>query len=270
MNGGSAMNDIAFIQSLEIARDDRLQAFRAVGRLELDEVRRNAAGEQAPPDPVIDTMRAAVNAGSILSFVSGVRANEKSDVLYSTQFAQRAANARHNRYSAARHWYEMYVDVLERLGWAGEGMAFSNRSKESGEFDMDKVALELLMDIATASQLALLVKVIDKLKSLGGKSAAIRIFEMQAMAEQNGNFQLGAVQRSENGALSMAMGAFHFKASDNRHGFLFVKWGAREMEFWAGVQKMTLNQEQFGRLRKVVIEKLGLEAMDYIAELEIA
>jgi len=264
------VNDIAFIQSLEIAHDDRLREFRPTERLGLDDVRRGAGDDQASTDPVSDTMRAAVNAGSILSFVSGVKANEKSDVLYSTQFAQRAASAQHNRYRAARKWYETYVDVLERLGWAGEGMAFSDRSKASGEFDMDKVALELLADIATSGQLALLVKVVDKLKSLGGASPAIRISEMQAMAEQNGNFQLGAVQRSDNGALSMALGSFHFKASDTRQGFLFVKWGAKEMEFWAGVQKMTLNHKQFDRLREVVIDKLGAEAMDYVAGLEIA
>src|SRR5262249_40998118 len=102
------------IQSLEIARDDRLQEFRPIERLGLDEVRRGLAGEPASPEPVTDTMRAAVNAGSILSFVSGVKANEKSDVLYSTQFAQRAASAQHNRYRASRKWYETYVDVLER------------------------------------------------------------------------------------------------------------------------------------------------------------
>jgi hypothetical protein len=47
MNGGFSMDDFAFIRSLEIARDDRLQQFRPVDRLGLDEVRRGTTGEGA-------------------------------------------------------------------------------------------------------------------------------------------------------------------------------------------------------------------------------
>ena len=34
------------------------------------------------------------------------------------------------------------------------------------------------------------------------------MFELQALAGLSGNFQIGAVQRTENGALSMALSAF--------------------------------------------------------------
>jgi hypothetical protein len=46
------------------------------------------------------------------------------------------------------------------------------------------------------------------------------------MKELSGNFQIGAAQKAENGAASMALGAFYFRASDNRGKFLFLSWGA--------------------------------------------
>jgi hypothetical protein len=54
-----------------------------------------------------------------------VPAEEKADVPFSVQFAQRAANARHDRFSEAGAWYQTLVVVLERLGWVGEAFALT-------------------------------------------------------------------------------------------------------------------------------------------------
>jgi hypothetical protein len=50
---------------------------------------------------------------------------------------------------------------------------------------------------------------------------AIRVFEMQAVSELSGNYQLGAVQKAENDALSLALGASCFQAADSRGRVLF-------------------------------------------------
>ncbi len=47
--------------------------------------------------------------------------------LYSTQVAQRAASAKFDRFVETRDWYGLYVDVLDRLGWVGEGLRRSIR-----------------------------------------------------------------------------------------------------------------------------------------------
>jgi hypothetical protein len=91
------------------------------------------------------------------------------------ELAQRAASAQHDRFAAAADWYRAYVEVLERLGWTGEGFAFEERSSGAHEFTIDKAALDAIMTIATGNQLAILVKTLDTLKKLGPAVAATRL-----------------------------------------------------------------------------------------------
>ncbi|MBP7444473.1 MAG: hypothetical protein KA855_06285, partial [Zoogloea sp.] len=72
-----------------------------------------------------------------------------------------------------------------------------------------------------------------------------------------------------NGALSLALGAFHFKSHDARRRVLFVKWGAQQLEFWTAAQRLTLNTTQYATLRDAVERKLGQEAQDFIADLPL-
>ena len=148
-------------------------------------------------------------------------------MFYSTQLAQRAASAKHDRFAATEDWYGLYVDVLG-LGWAAEAFAFAEHGTSKGEFSMDKSALDIIATIATGAQLAILVKTIDTLKKLGEDDRALRIFDIQAAKELSGNFQIGAAQKADNDALSLALGAFHFETKDHRGKFLFFAWGPRK------------------------------------------
>src|SRR4051812_11931927 len=79
-------------------------------------------GESTPPTPptLPPNLRAAVDAGSVLSFVSGVGESEKSDILFSVQLAQRAADAKCDRFAETKDWYGKYNEVLEAVGWMTE------------------------------------------------------------------------------------------------------------------------------------------------------
>ena len=156
-----------------------------------------------------------------------------------------------------------------RLGWVGEAFAFTKRVKKAGSYTLDKSALDVIMTIATGNQLAILVKTLTTLKGLADKSGAVRVFELQALAEQSGNFQIGSVQRADNGALSLALGAFYFHTKDARRRALFIAWGAEEIEFWTGAQKMTLNGALYAQHRAAVAARLASDARDYIAAIEI-
>jgi hypothetical protein len=259
----------SFVHSIELASDERLAAFRLATPWAADAARRGDGAETDHPLQGSDKLRAAVDGGSIVSFVAGLNAEQMSDVLYSTQLAQRAASAKFDRFAATREWYGAYIDVLDRLGWVGEGLAFSQRDTSAGQFSMDKAALDVIATVAAGNQLAILVRTLDTLKKLGEGDRPLRIFDLQAMQELSGNFQIGAAQKAENGATSMALGAFHFRASDNRGKFLFFSWGAKAVEFWTAVRKMTLNDALYGTHRDAVIARLKADAADYIDALEI-
>jgi hypothetical protein len=259
----------SFVETLEIASDDRLGDWRQDNSQSQTGMRRGPK-KGAPGADAIDTnLRAAVNAGALVSFVAGVTEDQKNDVLFSTQLAQRAASAKHDRFADTGAWYELFNDVLGRLGWIGEAAAFTERAKTAGSFTIDKSALDVIMTIATANQLAVLVRTLETLKSLTDKHGAIHVFEMQALSERSGNFQLGAVQRADNGALSMALGGFHFRTRDTRGRALFISWGGEEIDFWTAAQKMTLNDTLYAPHRTKVIERLNKDVANYIAKIEI-
>jgi len=265
------MSDIAFIETLSLARDARLAAFHpalegAGVRRDL-ETRRSAV--EVAADLVGDETRAAVNGGSIVSFVAGVSQPEKADVLFTTQLAQRAASAKHDRFADTEAWYGLYSEVMERVGWVGESLAFTRHTSMSGRLEMDKSAIDVIAEIATGNQLAILIRALDTVKGLADNDGAIKVFELQAAAELSGNYQLSAVQRDDNGALAMALGAFRFTTTENGGRFLFWTWGAEEIEFWAAAQKMTLNRDHYKPLRDTVVQKLADDAKDYLVDLPV-
>ena len=183
-------------------------------------------------------MRGAVDAGSIVSFVAGLDEEEKSDVIYSVQLAQRAASAKQDRFAATKDWYGLYVDVLGKLGWAVEASPSPNMAPRRASSawtvharrDRDDRHRRAARDP---------VKTIHTLKKLGEGDRALRIFEIQAAKDLSGNFQIGAAQKADDAALSLALGAFHLETDDHRGKFLFFAWGAEEIRFWTGVSKMT-------------------------------
>jgi hypothetical protein len=214
-------------------------------------------------------LQAAVDVGSLLSFVESVSAQEKDDVLFSVQLAQRGASGTFNRFLQTPSWYQKYAEILETLGWTAEQIAFARYDQSEGEVRMDKAALEIIMAIATQNQLTILKESVKALKALTEDNDAIRLFDFHTTAEMNGNFQIGAVQKAANDALAMVLGAFHFKSKDARRRFLFFSWGAHAVEFWTAAQKMTLNTTLYARHRDAVQRKLGNSVTDYICSLAL-
>lgn len=212
----------------------------------------------------------AVDANALLSFVVGVSPQEREDALYSVQLASRSASALFDRFKETEAWYGKYIETLEKLGWTSEQFAFSKYEQAEGELRMDQAALAVIAAIATQNQLAVLNQSLDALKALAEEDGAIRLFDFHTTAESSGNFQIGAVQKSEDGVISMALGAFHFTADDQRRRFLFFSWGERSVQLWTAAQKMTFNAKHYARLRDAVEDKLGDAAELYIGELEIA
>ena len=266
------MSDVNYVETLELARDGRLHALvrqePAVARFE---ALARGGPDAVPPaaDGFGGDVRAAVNGASVVSFVAGLDAVGMSDVLYSTQFAQRAASARRDRHAATEDWYRAYVEVLERVGWVAQGFAFAQRRTDRGGFTMDSAALEVIGTIATGNHLAILVKAVDALRKLADEDRAIRILELQAFAELSGSFQPGTVQRDPNGALTLALGAFHFRCHQAGGRFLFWTWGRDEIEFFAAAQTLTLNAGNYATVRAAVAARLAAAAPDYVAELAI-
>ncbi|EHR69472.1 N-acetylmuramoyl-L-alanine amidase [Burkholderiales bacterium JOSHI_001] len=250
----------AYIHNLLLPKVQAFPGAPAAGRR-----RRSAApAAVAAPGP-----QAAVDVGSLLCFVDGVPAQDREDILYSVQLAQRGASGAFDRFTETQAWYGKYVEILENLGWASERLAFSRFDQSEGEFRMDQAALAIITAIASQNQLAVLQQSVAALSKLAEDDGSISLFDFHASTQDSGNFQIGAVQRSADGALTMALGAFYFRSVDERRRFLFFKWGARQVHFWTAAQRMTLNTSFYARRRAEVLARLEADAPQYIAGLKL-
>lgn len=260
-----------FIETLALSQENVAPPRRPRGGLESLGAGADAAvpaGTPAMPLPR-GSLQAAVDVGSVVSFVQGVSAEQKDDVLLGVQLAQRGASGKYNRFTQAESWYQLYAEILSNLGWVGEQLAFVKHDKQQGELRMDQAALAIITAIATQNQLLVLQEAIKALSALAEEDGTIRLFDFHSAAQAGGNFQMGAVQKTGNGALSMALGAFHYSSNDTRRRFLFFSWGAQQVNFWTAAQKMTLNEGFYAERREAVRKKLGVAADGFIAGLVV-
>lgn len=233
---------------------------RQTGKRALKAPRRRAAAAAKVDSGVVDV-------GSVLSFVAGVGAQDKEDVLYSVQLAQRAASGAFDRFTQAQFWYQKYVEVLQNMGWASEQLVFSQFEQYEGEFRMDQAALAIITAVATQNELAVLKASVDALEKLAEDDKTIQLFDFHSSLESGGNFQLGSVQKASNGALTIAIGGFYFQAIDQRRRFLFFKWGQNKVHFWTAAQRLTLNSDFYATRRAAVKAKLSADADQYLSSL---
>ncbi|MCE5245083.1 MAG: hypothetical protein ABFD98_12280 [Syntrophobacteraceae bacterium] len=217
------------------------------------------AREVAPPP-------AAVDVGSVLSFVDGLTAQERDDVLFSVQLAQRGASGVYDRFAQVESWYNKYTEILQTIGWVVEELAFAKHDQSEGELRMDKAALAVISALATQNQLTILTEGLKALESLAENDEPIKLFDFHTSIESSGNFQLGSVEKAGNGAMGMVLGAFHFSADERRRRILFFSWGAKKVQFWTAAEKMVLNGTAYANHRNAVMKKLG-NTQDYIDDL---
>ncbi|MCM8598598.1 MAG: hypothetical protein NFW04_08075 [Candidatus Accumulibacter sp.] len=223
----------------------------------------------APAATPIAEVRAAVNVGSLVSFVDGLDAQSKDDVLDSLQLAQRAASGAHDRFAEVQAWYEKYLEVLNQVGWVTEQFAFVAGQQSEGELRMDQAALAVIMAIATQNQLAILKEAVSALESLASTDHTISLFSQMSAREGAGNFQMGAAQQAANGAVSLAMGAFHFQSQDQTSKILFFKRATKALQVWSAAQRMTFDPGSYAGVRDQIREMLGEQRRQAIAALKL-
>ena len=228
-----------------------------------------ATDAAAGPESAEDDLQAAIDAGSLLGFVDGLSGQDKDDVLFSTQFAQRAASAKSDRFLEVQKWYRDYVEWLETLGWVVPQFSFNTVDAGDHELQMDAAALEIISAVASGGQTAILTAALKALGEMADDSQQIKLFDFHSSVDFGGNFQMGAVQKADNGAVSVALGAFHYKSVDNRKGFLFIRWGKQTVNFWASAQTITLNQTLYAQVRETVAEALGASAKSLISDVKL-
>jgi hypothetical protein len=215
-----------------------------------------------------DTSGAAVDAGSLVSFVSGLTAQHKSDVLNSALLAQLAANKKFERFKQTRQWYEFYTSVLANVGWVVPTFVYREYSPSGDIFIVSDAVIQILSAIATGDEMDILRTSLESLKDNPNNEGPLTLFENQSFPENLGNCQIFPVGEDD-GQVVMAQAALEFRAEEHRSRFLWFTWKRVTVKLFQSSQKNILNEDIYGQVRETIIKKLGDNAKQFVHDIEI-
>lgn len=215
-----------------------------------------------------DSEGAAVTAGSLVSFVSGLTEIHKSDVLNSTLLAQLAASKQHDRFKDTMKWYNFYIGVLAQVGWTIPAFAFRDYSPSGSSLVLSDAVIDILNAIATGDEMNILRTALGSLRDKPGNEGPLTLFDQQSFPENVGTFQIFPVAEDD-GQLVMAMSALQFNSQKHVTRFLWWSWTTATVKLQQSAQKAVLNEDLYRQVRQQVIDKLGDRAKQFIKDIEI-
>lgn len=252
------MDPVAFVRSIELA-EPRYQVPDGLRN-------RTLAKLSAPPD---NKKEGYVVGGAITAFTEKVKGISKQDILDATLFAQLAADKNYNREKDTQNWYGYYRYILGNIGFVIQSFGFQEYTATGGTLSMDKAVIQILAAIATGGQSLVITETLNALKGMANTDNRIVLFSQQSSSSMSGNFQVYPCEQSPEGEVSMAMGAFYFMADHHEVNFLFFSWGSSSTKIYKGTQGVILNQNVYTRVRADVSAKLGDNAVNLVASIDL-
>lgn len=254
------IDPVAFVRSIELA-EPRYKVPAALQNRTLAKL------GTAPPD---NKKEGYVVGGAIAAFTENVKGISKQDILDATLFAQLAADKNYDREHDTKNWYTYYKYVLGSIGFVVQSFEFQRYQATGGTLSMDKVVIQILAAIATGGQSAVITETLAALKGLSDTDNRIVLFSQQSASSSSGNFQVYPADESSSGDVSLALGAFYFTADHHETRFLFFGWGSTSTKVYKGAQKTVLNQNVYAKVRSDVSAKLGDNAVNLVASIDLS
>lgn len=217
----------------------------------------------------------AVVAGNLLAFAEGVSRQNKEDVMDTFLFATLSANKDFNPETQSREWYEHFNRVLSTLGWLSTNWRYSRYYSTHRRFSMEQAGLEIISSAIAAAALpgpasiAMLKVAGDAVAALKAQDEPLRLFERQTKTHRGANFRIGACAESNDGTVSMAMGAVNFATSSAVTNVLFWEWNSAEVSAFRGENHLVFNTRVYARLREQIQQRLSKSASAAIEEFDI-
>lgn len=247
------MNPVSFVRSLEI--EDSV--FKSKSKLSTPSHGMNF---------VQGKDQAAVDAGSLVSFVNNLTSQNKEDVLNGTMLAQLAASKKYDRYQDPENWFKFYLKVMENIGWVMQELKFNKYQPHQSSFKISQIVLVLLESMLDNDPKKVLQ---DTIKSLEKSSEGLELFGEKSSSSNAGNFQVLPCSVDKSGQVTVAFLGSHFKAKASFSNYFFFTWSDQSIDLFYSAETITLNEGVYSQVRQEIIKKLGSHAKDFVHDLPI-
>jgi hypothetical protein len=213
--------------------------------------------------------QAAVVGSDVISFVSGVTAERREDIVNSALLAQLAAKKRVPDASRVYEWYDAYFDVLTNVGWAVQARQFAEYRQTSENFEAHEAILQVaatLLGPATTA-LAIVKTTLDALRSMSADSPWITLFNRESQSTRAARFQVSLAEQAPDGQFLVSLMAFGLEAKATITQVLFFKARKNDVTLRHHSGQVTIATDVLEGIRADLKAKIVQFAQDYIRKL---
>lgn len=257
-------------QLAQVAAYDLPEGFGTTGASETRTRSLRAAEAGITPD-------AAVVSNGVVSFVSGMREENKADVRNSYLYASLVASKQYPKSEDGEKWYELFATVMNQLGWTFVDKSYTRFSSSDVSLTMDKIGLQMIASAVASAALpaaigpALLKVAGTALEGMKDPANAkpFSLFKRHSDKDGGGQYTLASCAEDEEGEVIMAFGAVHDQHDNNDGNILFVGWNSGSKDTFSGNARVVLNPMVYAMARELVLERLGQNVQSAIASYDI-
>ncbi len=228
-------------------------------------LQQNPPGQPDNPGPSADS--AVVAGDSLLSFVAGLTRQAREDVLNSTLLMQLAANKRFDKARQREEWFGFYTEGLGKLGWTLSHNELIRFHPSQASFSMNDVIIDIIEGVAGGSTFSPIAR--RTLEALRKQPHALELFMNHSNSGNVGTFQILPCSQNGAGDVTMLMNCVQLIRNVSNNSFLFINFQNNEVQIFRSAQTAVLNVQAYEQVRGAVVEKLGNNARQFVANLSL-
>jgi hypothetical protein len=214
--------------------------------------------------------QAAVVGSDVVSFVSGVTAEQRQDIVKSALLAQLVAKVQVPDGTRIYDWYEAYFKVFRQIGWVVQDQGFAVYRESSEGFEAHEAIIGLATTLLAPNPAALAVvkATLDSLKQIDANSPWLTIFNRESQTAKTARFQITLVEPAANkNQFLVTLMAFGLEAKSILTQVLFFKFRANQAVLKHFSGRVTVDAEILAGVREDIKQKIAKHVKAYVRAL---
>lgn len=223
------------------------------------------------PSEIFDKAKqqAQVVGAGVFSFAQGVTAEVREAISNSALLAQLVANKKASAEQDPVKWFEAYSEVLQNVGWTLQDGGWADYTAKGTAVEVNEKIVEVLSVALGPSPaaLAIITASIAALKAMQPDSSWITIFNRESQKAKIGRFQIGLVDKEENGDVFVSLLGCLIEAENTITQVLFFKFKQANARFKANSAKVSINRASLSELGPAIRTKTRAYQADYLSSI---
>lgn len=208
-----------------------------------------------PLEPLVAAEPANEPSGSVagtttMAFTSNLDSTHKTALLYAVGYVQLQAVQNFGKDPKADPiaYVDQCIDLLQHIGFAVQDMNWANFNSKAKTFELDQVVLQIVGELLTAPELALVDAAVEALKTAASSGdPSWTIYSQSSVSNDAGGFSLGLANQTQgpdgSANVSFNWSAFSFDGTEDHTKFLWMTYDSTSFHMKHANTTLVLNDD---------------------------